>query len=197
MFIVRFTPTCVGKIAYYRPALSGQSVHPHVRGEDLCERGRCSQSRGSPPRAWGRLNSCLFHSAIGRFTPTCVGKIKKSVLMFVVPSVHPHVRGEDDMAKHEINGIHGSPPRAWGRLNVAFIVFLLFRFTPTCVGKISRGFISHDLWSVHPHVRGEDTVQAAIGGDTIGSPPRAWGRWIALFFIFFLGRFTPTCVGKI
>src|SRR5204863_129587 len=50
----RFTPTCVGKTSGSRPGGRQPSVHPHVRGEDVCD---------GDPLLWTR-----------RFTPTCVGK---------------------------------------------------------------------------------------------------------------------------
>ncbi len=73
----RFTPTCVGKTSP-RCALPPRSaVHPHVRGED--SRFCCGNGAeiGSPPRAWGRLESRLERTRVGRFTPTCVGKTKR------------------------------------------------------------------------------------------------------------------------
>ena len=71
-------------------------------------------------------------------------------------TVHPHVRGDNE--------------------NVAMLLTVRERFTPTCVGTIPLGIV--------PRL------------NVVGSPPRAWGqccagRGIASNQI----RFTPTCVG--
>ncbi len=51
----------------------------------------------------------------------------------------------------------GSPPHAWGQYaNVSFR-FLALRFTPTCVGTIGFTSFKDSLFSVHPHMRGDNT----------------------------------------
>ncbi len=71
----RFTPTCVGTIAWLKINQIGYTVHPHVRGDNrqlifeiIC---RC----GSPPRAWGQCIGGDDQPQDDRFTPTCVGTI--------------------------------------------------------------------------------------------------------------------------
>src|SRR5262249_39158662 len=91
-------------------------------------------------------------------------------------SVHPHVRGEDGR-------LHGRVPRR-------------LRFTPTCVGKTGRKGTCSAASPVHPHVRGEDIWISWEMTESIGSPPRAWGRRAARRPAGDHRRFTPTCVGK-
>src|SRR5205814_576950 len=71
------------------------------------------------------------------------------------------------------------------------------RFTPTCVGTLDGRSPSSSLLPVHPHVRGD----IAGGGDyplgSLGSPPRAWGHYLAVRLAAPLARFTPTCVGTL
>src|ERR1035437_8982908 len=111
------------------------SVHPHARGEDVALREPNGTAPGSPPRAWGRYLRRGSQTVARRFTPTCVGKITRSLKIHetttVHPtcvgkmpesrrqtsgaSVHPHVRGEDaGIPKLSITQL-GSPPRGWGR----------------------------------------------------------------------------------
>ena len=48
----------------------------------------------------------------------------------------------------------------------------------------------------HPHVRGEDKIEASREGLSLETPPRAWGRlWVHCCDIGG-SRNTPTCVGK-
>ena len=134
---------------------------------------------------------------------------------------------------------YGSPPRAWGKFvqRPGLLVVERFtptcvgkipcpccprsrrlRFTPTCVGKIFPHTPSTPTTPVHPHVRGENTVQLSLSIDRprftptcvgkMGRPgppilpravhPHVRGENAILFPIHFLRpRFTPTCVGKI
>ena len=48
----------------------------------------------------------------------------------------------------------------------------------------------------HPHVRGEDELHSMTAGETMETPPRAWGRHIMGAHDFVHNRNTPTCVGK-
>ena len=70
----RFTPTCVGKTSTLASGISFSSVHPHMRGEDVAALRVANGGNGSPPHAWGRRASFVIRCAVGRFTPTCVGK---------------------------------------------------------------------------------------------------------------------------
>ncbi len=48
--------------------------HPHVCGEEEIERPKDWQSKGTPPRVWGRDYSGILYKVEPRDTPTCVGK---------------------------------------------------------------------------------------------------------------------------
>ncbi len=193
---IRFTPTCVGKTRCAARADSSCTVHPHVRGEDLPYARRVALATGSPPRAWGRLKSPLRSRRPCRFTPTCVGKTRKESKLPRPLPVHPHVRGEDGRLGGRETRRDGSPPRAWGRLEIVHFRDAAPRFTPTCVGKTPLGVPCIMIDPVHPHVRGEDRRIAQRARPGNGSPPRAWGRPSAPPARQALIRFTPTCVGK-
>ena len=111
-------------------------------------------------------------------------------------TVHPHVRGEDDSPAQNRWTYTGSPPRAWGRSSDSSHVGQGGRFTPTCVGKMTRENNLKPLLPVHPHVRGEDSRSGLLASSYSGSPPRAWGRYDGLVGRGVGFRFTPTCVGK-
>src|SRR5262249_33222640 len=138
----RFTPTCVGKTVLALPLIRPGAVHPHVRGEDV-----------------GVL---LDLDPVGRFTPTCVGKTPGRHGCWRRTPVHPHVRGEDATPHWLSRCSHGSPPRAWGRRRPPAARTAGWRFTPTCVGKTATTSWPCCLPAVHPHVRGEDAMAAAL-----------------------------------
>ena len=93
--MTRFTPTGVGTILIFLLSLSGNSVHPHGRGDNLPFQPVPDVARGSPPRAWGQLwCRCSLGSAM-RFTPTGVGTISERARWRGYVAVHPHGRGDN------------------------------------------------------------------------------------------------------
>ena len=89
----------------------------------------------------------------------------------------------------------GSPPRAWGRPRSAIRATRPAWFTPTCVGTAHQRFTRRSANSVHPHVRGDGFTVTCRNQGVDGSPPRAWGRQVAIQLSHNAIRFTPTCVG--
>ena len=110
--------------------------------------------------------------------------------------VHPHVRGEDEIARASHVTITGSPPRAWGGLRGDADLRRSMRFTPTCVGRTGACGHRRCRPEVHPHVRGEDRSVIAPASRPPGSPPRAWGGRTHREKPCDPPRFTPTCVGR-
>ena len=152
-------------------------------------------SIGSPPRAWGRQHHGPSAGQAGRFTPTCVGTTQPCARFTAQGSVHPHVRGDDSPSGHLCFTCHGSPPRAWGRLGGRSEAAHGSRFTPTCVGTTRGRRPLQSRATVHPHVRGDDSLMSLAEPCWAGSPPRAWGRRHARDPAAAAQRFTPTCVG--
>ena len=212
----RFTPTCVGNTFWTITPQPEQAVHPHVRGEYDSPRRGPSPAAGSPPRAWGILHRFRTGVPVAgspprawgipcelalmrrhrRFTPTCVGNTAHDLRTSHANTVHPHVRGE--YSPLELNHLNncGSPPRAWGILEVAKRDGWTPRFTPTCVGNTQSTVSPSRSAAVHPHVRGEYGVPDARRTDCAGSPPRAWGIRRHSVLSSPPTRFTPTCVGN-
>ncbi len=150
---------------------------------------------GSPPRAWGRRRRPGHAHQSSRFTPTCVGTALHHPRPGPAHPVHPHVRGDGKCMMGITAGLHGSPPRAWGRPRRPCRWRVRARFTPTCVGTAPPPCILPPWPAVHPHVRGDGArgyfSQLLFGG----SPPRAWGRRGRPGEPARPLRFTPTCVG--
>ncbi len=130
-------------------------------------------------------------------------------------AVHPHVRGDNGTLHHLPGHQYGSPPRAWGQWRACagpcrFPVHphvrgdntrtrsclrVGRRFTPTCVGTISRSPPAVSTPTVHPHVRGDNSQRRESFEGGGGSPPRAWGQLRLRPGRALNERFTPTCVG--
>jgi len=106
------------------------------------------------------------------------------------------MRGEDLLMTNAIIYARGSPPHAWGRRFLERAYKCGIRFTPTCVGKTHHSPSGIMIFTVHPHMRGEDGMGCGLYAVGEGSPPHAWGRHDGLHRLLAIPRFTPTCVGK-
>ena len=106
------------------------------------------------------------------------------------------MRGEDWECWNLGGPAVGSPPHAWGRLEMIPLSHEMIRFTPTCVGKTAMTMSPGISSPVHPHMRGEDVHTNVVLLQIVGSPPHAWGRQVKKQNIMRELRFTPTCVGK-
>ena len=100
------------------------------------------------------------NKALGRNTPTCVGKTAWLEHAGCVLEKHPHVRGENwDLDRAKRAGLE-TPPRAWGKPQRAPRRRSDCRNTPTCVGKTLPRKLPSSLMRKHPHVRGENLCEA-------------------------------------
>ena len=191
----RFTPTCVGTTC--RPCQGDRRfpIHPHVRGDNRPRRGEPPPVLDSPPRAWGQRQFLFAHSLHLRFTPTCVGTTHTPGGCSRSTTIHPHVRGDNNIFSIFFYFFIDSPPRAWGQLPKKNLQTPYPRFTPTCVGTTSMSGIPRNSIAVHPHVRGDNPIFNRSQGEMFGSPPRAWGQRARENRVERWSRFTPTCVG--
>ena len=132
---------------------------------------------GSPPRAWGQLETSDVLYPAARFTPTGVGTMPAVSVSERRRAVHPHGRGDNLPVTLMVVGFVGSPPRAWGQSDSHVRSASLLRFTPTGVGTIASGRWCNSILMVHPHGRGDNAAEPSH---------QARSR-----------RFTPTGVGTI
>ena len=114
----RFTPTRVGKPVADVLRPHQLAVHPHPRGEASSRRHTRFTTYGSPPPAWGSPAIWNINVYRTRFTPTRVGKPGPRSAPITAPSVHPHPRGEAVTRSAVDPKRNGSPPPAWGSLEL-------------------------------------------------------------------------------
>ncbi len=192
----RFTPTCVGNTSRPGGGSDSPAVHPHLRGEYFGTAGAAMSNDGSPPPAWGIRADPAVRPAIPRFTPTCVGNTGGCCRDRRRCTVHPHLRGEYAQGERRQGQATGSPPPAWGILDVVGLGHAPARFTPTCVGNTLVCRSQSGGRTVHPHLRGEYGLRQSRPRTPIGSPPPAWGIPAVEAEDRLALRFTPTCVGN-
>ena len=109
------TPTSVGKTPYNWSATLPWQKHPHERGEDGAGLRAGDERSETPPRAWGRLFTCVYAVSLSGNTPTSVGKTMNADLHMSEDLKHPHERGEDKSVAAASRAGSETPPRAWGR----------------------------------------------------------------------------------
>ena len=141
---LRFIPTCVGNTAAADCCADPPPVHPHVRGEHIALCHVVVPRIGSSPRAWGTHYNVRIILCGSRFIPTCVGNTIFVPNAKLIPSVHPHVRGEHGITTLGQHKFIGSSPRAWGTPSDPVHHEQSGRFIPTCVGNTNRHLVQWD-----------------------------------------------------
>ena len=158
--------------------------------------GQCVDgATGTPPRAWGSGWNYQPIEYEVRDTPTCVGIRPSTPIPRIVPTGHPHVRGDQGTVSNYTETGDGTPPRAWGSARRPYRAKPPRRDTPTCVGiSRTRGYAGSRPPG-HPHVRGDQSSPTSGAPPQTGTPPRAWGSGAPAVPRDGGERDTPTCVG--
>ena len=131
-----------------------------------------------------------------RFTPAYAGNTQAEGKCVVFVRVHPRIRGEYSFVRAEPEAIPGSPPHTRGILRPGRSQDVLLGFTPAYAGNTQRDLVSLRGGRVHPRIRGEYSLSAALLIAHWGSPPHTRGilTWKGIPFIE--RRFTPAYAGN-
>ncbi len=131
----RIIPTLVGNGAPAGMRAEGCADHPHARGERgvVCAAGE--EEDGSSPRSWGTVHRARDRDRRRRIIPTLVGNGLGVSRQTVIPSDHPHARGERDVDDTGDPLEVGSSPRSWGTAIRPGPGRLHERIIPTLVGN--------------------------------------------------------------
>ncbi len=175
--VIRYTPTFVGKILAKKLQKRWISVHPHIRGENFKVSPLTKSEIGTPSHSWGKFGITQNRSWSTRYTPTFVGKISFFCSLISRRSVHPHIRGENDLSEADLIDATGTPPHSWGKCGGNWWSYHFVRYTPTFVGKMSISYHLLFKYSVHPHIRGENKRDKNDNQIWGGTPPHSWGKF--------------------
>ena len=159
-----------------RSLVRWQRVHPHSRGENPLKTRLRLRQQGSSPLAWGKWAEVVLLPWGHGFIPTRVGKIRTIGSRRGGGRVHPHSRGENNAWPSCIASRTGSSPLARGKFATDDQTDETPRFIPTRAGKIAWLQNKGRAEGVHPHSRGENTVEGAKGLWEDGSSPLARGK---------------------
>ena len=173
--LLRFIPTSVGNTHNSPPSPHPLPVHPHIRGEYISSLNESLSVYGSSPHPWGILWLCISNGPNFRFIPTSVGNTPADYLIHRAPPVHPHIRGEYGENLDLCRSLLGSSPHPWGILSGSTPHHLPPRFIPTSVGNTRLLECLCVSPAVHPHIRGEYTIDEYEFTVIYGSSPHPWG----------------------
>ena len=134
----RITPACAGKTLPGVSLRGSPKDHPRMRGEDTTEQAAEWRASGSPPHARGRPYYRTVPQKRAGITPACAGKTASSTRTSLDGPDHPRMRGEDWVLDPIRLDVFGSPPHAWGRLQLRLRLDVAHRITPACAGKTSQ-----------------------------------------------------------
>ena len=175
----------------------GWRVHPHSRGENSSSCFMRASPSGSSPLARGKSSRRRPHPARKGFIPTRAGKMSLGLVTGSNIRVHPHSRGENLSALVQALRVRGSSPLARGKCRCRDGVFVGRGFIPTRAGKIAPRAPNAQVFSVHPHSRGENRVALLSTTVTLGSSPLARGKYSMHVVQVESEGFIPTRAGKI
>ena len=192
----RFIPACAGNRTCTARAPGWVSVHPRVRGEQRGYHINCLYYAGSSPRARGTGHHPQPGQRRHRFIPACAGNSICAEMAAGRDPVHPRVRGEQPTSSALYHHSAGSSPRARGTGAPPSTLRQTSRFIPACAGNSFPRGSSARAWSVHPRVRGEQTLTLVLSGTGHGSSPRARGTADWLSAAHRCRRFIPACAGN-
>ena len=157
---------------------------------------RCADICGSSPLARGTLNVKTAKNIILRFIPACAGNSLQTILISLVRSVHPRLRGEL-FPFHSATYVQpGSSPLARGTRPQKGPSVEVSRFIPACAGNSQERYAEYRYKPVHPRLRGELKTVVNMPSTTIGSSPLARGTLVVHGVYRELRRFIPACAGN-
>ena len=172
---LRFIPACAGNaIARLKRDTSG-SVHPRMRGERSGTVDIPNLFRGSSPHARGTPQGFAITRHGSRFIPACAGNAAAANSSSTGLAVHPRMRGERTTEGKGRPTDGGSSPHARGTRWKFPAASAEKRFIPACAGNAMVTTVSAGLNAVHPRMRGERAVGAALRRHPGGSSPHARG----------------------
>ncbi len=183
------------QLQFYRRDHDGRFIPTHV-GNAVVPAFTLGARHGSSPRTWGTHRRASGDQRPRRFIPTHVGNADHRRPHHANRTVHPHARGERYRSSECSRLVSGSSPRTWGTRQASERRERLRRFIPTHVGNARCGRGLPQSHPVHPHARGERTLNKDRQRGAGGSSPRTWGTQFARPGHRVQCRFIPTHVGN-
>ena len=111
-------------------------VHPHIRGNDSWGEGAAARASGSSPHTGERWSNSPNDGSVLGFIPTYGGTMIFDTAPLYAHRVHPHIRGNDELAVRVDCGVWGSSPHTGERFQGGEERARPIGFIPTYGGTI-------------------------------------------------------------
>ena len=169
-------PARAGKTGTPTSSPRGHAAHPRSRGENAEERSERAAHAGSSPLARGKLGFLRRRGRRCRLIPARAGKTPETHPRASPTSAHPRSRGENSLARLEIQSREGSSPLARGKLSLQAYYPLQGRLIPARAGKTPHADPPTRADQAHPRSRGENAGDTSTPALISGSSPLARGK---------------------
>jgi len=177
---VRSTPACAGRTDDAGAHVRQRPEHPRLRGENDHINIKTNLADGAPPPARGERAAGAALARLGRSTPACAGRTRRTRSPPPAGSEHPRLRGENAACSWAASRACGAPPPARGEPHPRRGPRRQRRSTPACAGRTSWRSSSHACCAEHPR----------------GAPPPARGEQGGVAVGAVQERSTPACAGR-
>ena len=196
LILLQYTPTRVGKSQSLAVPDKKDLGYSHSRGKKVILRSSNYSNGGTLPRVWEKANEELNFLALIRYTPTCVGKSVSRSRSSRSTRVHSHSRGKKYKQKFRRLIFIGTLPLAWEKVLITLNQPVLYRYTPTRVGKRLCRFSPSTSLKDYSHSRGKKSRGRGRLIPYSGILPLAWEKVDGRIKKAKDYRYTPTRVGK-
>ena len=133
---------------------------------------------------------------MARITPAGAGKTSDKIQSTCAIWDHPRRCGENVTVYALLATGDGSPPQVRGKPRQRRDIFPRKRITPAGAGKTLLFCLrSWRRWD-HPRRCGENSFQAWLAANGLGSPPQVRGKRLRLWILTATARITPAGAGK-
>ena len=174
--IERNIPAYAGKTLSPELAPINAAEHPRVCGENHRTSFRYHASGGTSPRMRGKHGVVFGFGRHQRNIPAYAGKTHGWCPMFLPPSEHPRVCGENLSNTRQNSALVGTSPRMRGKPRFDTCVKSCIRNIPAYAGKTASACCKSSHPQEHPRVCGENVRMPASAPSAPGTSPRMRGK---------------------
>ena len=128
--------------------------------------------------------------------PACAGNTILRMVLRIVLTDQPRMRGEHTDKVEYVDRPNGSTPHARGTPAPNNNPNGLLRINPACAGNTSSAYQCLRACTDQPRMRGEHSAWASTGTSNCGSTPHARGTRISTLFELLQTRINPACAGN-
>ena len=129
-----------------------------------------------PPRARGKQVGRRVRGGRLASTPACAGQTDRPRVVLTAPCLYPRVRGANSNSSGRRSGSQPLPPPARGKLEKGGNAASTQASTPACAGQTPSRRRPWSPRSLHPRLRGANSIRPRVLRAVVPLPPPARGK---------------------